>query len=129
MKSAPLIAGYPVLVSNVRAAYYAARQYPSLFHTGLDWYYNAQKTAGEIAKRYNVSIEIACGVLSALSPNIKWQRTILCTDVIFAYHREEIEPSKARCDQYVPNRQKAYDIIDGLPPLEILGENKTRSFM
>lgn len=45
---------------------------PEEVQAGADWYADARRIAGVYAERYNVSVEVAAGVIAALSPLNSW---------------------------------------------------------
>lgn len=52
------------------------------------WYFEANAFAGEIAAKHNVSIEIAAGVISAISPRMPWLRNKNVADAILGEFRK-----------------------------------------
>ena len=44
---------------------------------GCDWYRSALNIAGRIASKYDIRVEVAAGVIAALSPNNRWERNII----------------------------------------------------
>ena len=44
---------------------------------GCDWYRSALNIAGRIASKYHIRVEVAAGVIAALSPNNRWERNII----------------------------------------------------
>ena len=44
---------------------------------GCDWYTSALKIASRISSKYGVTTEVVAGVISALSPNNRWERHII----------------------------------------------------
>ena len=44
---------------------------------GCDWYTSALKIASRISSKYGVTTEVVAGVISALSPNNRWERNII----------------------------------------------------
>lgn len=89
---------------------------------GLNWYLDAHK----IAKKHGISHNKACGVISALSPNNKWNRNILDADKFIK------EPSlETKACTYTVNRVKALKILsieNDSDISSILGGTKTKSF-
>jgi hypothetical protein len=49
---------------------------------GCDWYPSALKIAGRIADKYGTRVEVAAGVIAALSPNNRWERNIVDAESI-----------------------------------------------
>ena len=49
---------------------------------GCDWYRSALNIAGRIASKYHIRVEVAAGVIAALSPNNRWERNIIDAEAI-----------------------------------------------
>ena len=115
-------------IGHIKACYYAAKQYPSLYEEGLYWYFDAQRIAGDMARRNRVSLQSAVGVIAALSPNNKWKRNLIdaenCLKVVAAGGWD----SDFKASTYGQNKLKAWWIASEKSPDEILGGNKVRSF-
>lgn len=45
---------------------------PEQIQAGMDWYADARRIAGVYAERYGVTVEVAAGVIAALSPLNSW---------------------------------------------------------
>jgi hypothetical protein len=45
---------------------------PDQIQSGMDWYADAHRIAGILAERYGVTLEVAAGVIAALSPLNSW---------------------------------------------------------
>ena len=71
---------------------------PEARRAGLTWYDDAQKYAAFLSVTFNVSRKVAAGVISALSPNNKWERN-------------KIDDVKV-CT-YGANKRKAFAIANG----------------
>ena len=52
------------------------------------WYFEANAFAGELAAKQNVSIEIAAGIISAVSPRMPWLRNKRVADTILGEFRK-----------------------------------------
>jgi hypothetical protein len=57
------------------------------------WYFEANAFAAELAAKHNVSIEIAAGVISAVSPRMPWLRNKKVADAILGEFRKYAELS------------------------------------
>lgn len=95
-------------------------------HLGLNWYLRANGAAKRISKLTGVSIPKVCGVISALSPNNKWERNLFDAELFIN------NPSlETKVCTYTANRVKALKIL-GTPNdsdiINILGGTKTKSF-
>lgn len=49
---------------------------PEQIEAGIDWYADARRIAGVFAEQYDVSVEVAAGVIAALSPLNSWGNNI-----------------------------------------------------
>lgn len=51
------------------------------------WYFEANAFAAEMAAKHNVSIEVAAGIISAVSPRMPWLRNKKVADIILSEFR------------------------------------------
>ena len=65
----------PITYGNILAVFFKSNDLEIL--QGAQWYFNAQSAALIMSERYRVSLEICAGVISALSPNNKWERNLI----------------------------------------------------
>ncbi len=49
-------------------------------NAGIDWYADARESAAELAQRHGYSVEVAAGVISALSPLNEWSKNLRDAD-------------------------------------------------
>ena len=119
-----------ITTKNIIAIYKLAN--PSEIKHGLTWYVNATKDCKEIAIKYDLPIHIVIGVVSALSPNNKWERNIvnaddLCKAFIDGQYMDSIKVST-----YHKMKQKAWSILEQMPSYDetitILNGKKIVSF-
>lgn len=61
-------------VRNITAVFRSAT--PEQIQAGFDWYADARRIAGVFSERYEVSVEVAAGVIAALSPLNSWGNNI-----------------------------------------------------
>lgn len=116
-------------ISNIRAAYYQALQYPSLAEEGLNWYAIAHAKAEAIANRLHmVSLIKVCGIIAALSPNNRWERNLVDAELLLKHAIQGDKIDSFKTGTYDHNKSKAWAIAHGISPLDILGGNKVRSF-
>lgn len=117
-------------ISNIRAAYYQALQYPSLVEEGLNWYAIAHEKAYAMAHRLNdASIFEVCGVIAALSPNNRWERNLVDAETLFRHAINGGKLDNIRVSTYAQNKEKAWLICRGVAdPLDVIRGNKTKSF-
>ena len=99
---------------------------------GVTWYRKAYLDCRKIAIKHRVPIHIVVGVVSALSPNNKWERNIvnaedLCNAFINGQDMDSIKVST-----YHKMKQKAWHILETMPSYDetitILNGKKIVSF-
>ena len=119
-----------ITTKNIIAIYKLAK--PSEIKHGLTWYVNANSDCKEIAEKLELPLHIVIGVVSALSPNNKWERNIinaedLCTAFINGQDMDSIKVST-----YHKMKEKAWSILETMPSyeetIEILNGKKIVSF-
>lgn len=115
-------------IANIKSTYYQALQYPTVVSTGMNWYLTANSIAQGLSRRHNVSLEIACGVIAALSPNNRWERNLIDADLMLKHFRLGDKIDSFKSATYNHNKEKAWQIVHGINPLEVLKGDKTRSF-
>jgi hypothetical protein len=62
-------------ITNILAVYFQAT--PVDIQEGTVWYNNAHSISQRLSDKYNLPLSTVVGVVSALSPNNKWDRNIL----------------------------------------------------
>lgn len=87
---------------------------------GSEWYPAAYRLVTELAERYQVTREVAAGVLAVVSPRVQWKHNISLAHALLGntYQRG--------C--FRANVEKALRIIGGEPPLNVLSGPKVRDF-
>lgn len=119
-----------ITTKNIIAIYKLAN--PNEIKHGLTWYVNANTDCMRIANTLELPLHIVVGVVSALSPNNKWERNIvnaqdLCTAFINGHDMDSIKVST-----YHKMKQKAWHILETMPSYEetitILNGKKIVSF-
>ncbi len=119
-----------ITTKNIIAIYKLAK--PSEIKHGLTWYVNANSDCKEIAEKLELPLHIVIGVVSALSPNNKWERNVinaedLCTAFINGQDMDSIKVST-----YHKMKEKAWSILQSMPSydetIEILNGKKIVSF-
>ena len=80
---------------------------------GLTWYAEAQEYAQELSNTFGVSGEIAAGVISALSPNNKWNRNKFDAMQVLQAVRDGRSPDDVKVCTYNANKAKAFEIAMG----------------
>ena len=84
-----------------------------------DWYTSAKRECEVIARSLDIEFHVFVGVVAALSPQMNWKYNV----------REAVKLCKGGQPLgYGANISKARVILNGAPPLDVLGGNKVRSF-
>jgi len=119
-----------ITTKNVIAIYKLANA--SEIKHGLTWYVNANTDCMRIANTLELPLHIVIGVVSALSPNNKWERNIvnaedLCNAFINGQDMDSIKVST-----YHKMKEKAWSILQSMPSydetINILNGKKIVSF-
>jgi len=123
------------MIENIKGVYYLSKAYEKKH--GEIWYKIANKSCGAIAKKTQMHSAIVVGVLSALSPNNKWERNIIDTENICMAYKSDIPLDEVKVCTYNANKEKAIKILGilkiGSSDLEndirtILNGNKVKAF-
>ncbi len=94
---------------------------------GLSWYPYANYFAKNLSRDTGISLDKVCGVISALSPNNKWERNLVdAKNLILGYVNNSLDNVKV-CT-FDLNKQKALRILAGQPISEVLKGPKTWNF-
>jgi len=80
---------------------------------GLTWYTEAQDYAASLSDTFGVSGEIAAGVISALSPNNKWNRNKFDALQVLTAVRDGKSADEVKVCTYGANKRKAFEIAKG----------------
>ena len=119
-----------ITTKNIIAIYKLAN--PSEIKHGLTWYVNATKDCKEIAIKYDLPIHIVIGVVSALSPNNKWERNIVNADDLCKAFIDGQDMDSIKVSTYHRMKQKAWSILEQMPSydetIKILNGKKIVSF-
>lgn len=95
---------------------------------GKEWYKQACRYATAIAIEYNCEFSAVVGVIAALSPNVRWETNVQAAEELVKAYTLDIDIETIRLPCYRANVNKAWMIINGSDPLEVLGGNKVRAF-
>ena len=99
---------------------------------GCDWYPSALKIATRIANKYDLRVETVAGVISALSPNNRWERNIVDAEAIikcWSAGGTRTDMLAVSCCTYGKMKAKAVDILTrDIPIIEILNGKKLIEF-
>jgi hypothetical protein len=80
---------------------------------GQAWYSQAEDFCSALAEKYNVPQEIVAGVVSALSPNNKWERNKVDAELVIFSAINNVDPSAVKVCTYNANKMKAFAIAKG----------------
>jgi hypothetical protein len=118
----------PITYGNILAVFFNATDLETI--NGAKWYRTANNAALIMAERYSVSLEIAAGMIAALSPNNRWERNLTDADsMIRAYSiGGHNAADSTKVGTYNANKIKALAILSGDDCLQILGGLKVRAF-
>lgn len=89
---------------------------------GAAWYPDAHEVARSQANEHGVTLEVASGVLAALSPRLGWGANVMLAERVLA-HRGTLTRGALSNSLSAANR-----IYIGEAPLDVLGGLKTRAF-
>ena len=124
------------MIENIKGVYYLSKAYEK--RHGEIWYKNANKSCSTIAKKTDINIAFVVGVLSALSPNNKWERNVIDTENMCIAYKSNIPLDEVKVCTYNANKQKAIKILELIDKdkifvdiddiREILNGNKVKAF-
>lgn len=94
---------------------------------GISWYSEAQMFVEHTSKKYGIAPYKVAGVVSALSPNNKWERNKYDAITVIKAYLADISPDDVKVCTYNANKKKAFEILRG--NTEITAKSpKTHSF-
>ena len=105
-----------VIKRNLRKWYRYATQDQKL--AGLNWYESAQDHAKLLSDTFDIDRYISAQVISALSPNNKWQRNKIDAFNVCRAWKDGVGADSVKVCTYSANKQKAFDILDGKVKIE-----------
>ena len=117
------------LTKNILSTYYKANQQDLI--DGEVWYNNGHAICSMIANTYGLSVDTVAGVVSALSPNNKWDRNIIDAENMIRAYLFEIEYPKVctfggQRDKAIMMLENNYDNPKNIA--RVLNGNKTIAF-
>lgn len=80
---------------------------------GKNWYVDAMNFASYLAEKYDIDKYIAATVISALSPNNKWERNKVDAEAVIKAFQNGILPESIKVCTYNANKLKAFNALDG----------------
>ena len=99
--------------------------------SGATWYDEANEFCTYLSEKYGISTECAAGVVSALSPNNKWDRNKIDAENVVEAYKLGWSSDMVRVCTYNANKDKAFRILmeDGTgKELTLKSSPKTFSF-
>lgn len=79
---------------------------------GIAWYATARRECKVLAVRHNVSLDVAVGVVAALSPNNRWERNLGNADALLAAYMAGDHVESVSVSTYHAMRAKAWSVLD-----------------
>ena len=106
---------------------------PCEVEAGVTWYASANSECRAIADRNSLHINRVVGVVSALSPNNKWERNLNDASNMVTAYREGGNVEDVTVCTYRAMRSKAWSVLDASTPdlpsiLTILSGQKIKAF-
>lgn len=99
---------------------------------GKEWYYNVHKHCIYLANSYGIDSTSVMGVVAALSPGSSWELNLTNTRKLIELYldnpNQDIENLKHIGTYGKNNVLKAWQILQGVSSLDVLGGNKVRDF-
>ncbi len=105
------------MINNILDVY--TQSSPGDIASGLRWYEAAKQECSNLARRNNVKLGQAIGIVAALSPRVNWGR-----NVIAAQNFIRGIPGEG----FGANKIKAAKILEGSNPVDILRGDKVTAF-
>lgn len=94
---------------------------------GKNWYFDAQVFCKSLAKQYDIDSYKVAAVVSALSPNNKWERNKIDAEAVIVAFKNGLTADSVKVCTYNANKRKAFEILYG--NIEITAKSpKTHSF-
>jgi len=119
-----------ITTKNIIAIYKLANA--SEIKHGLTWYVNANTDCMRIANTLELPLHIVVGVVSALSPNNKWERNIVNAEDLCKAFINGQDMDSIKVSTYHKMKQKAWYILETMPnydeTITILNGKKIVSF-
>ena len=95
---------------------------------GMQWYPAAHHDVNSIARRVGRDTRIIAGVVAALSPNVWWERCLQDAETLAAGFNDGRAIEDISVTTYHGNREKAWRILQGEEPQDIVRGPKVSAF-
>ena len=119
-----------ITTKNIIAIYKLAK--PSEIKHGMTWYLNANLYCKKISDELDIPLHIVVGVMSALSPNNKYERNIIDAHYLCKTFLDGNDMDSIKVSTYHNMKKKAWHILEQMPTYEetiiILNGRKIISF-
>ena len=79
---------------------------------GMAWYDAAHELARRLCERYGVSLDVASGVIAALSPRSRWERNITDAERLIAAYVVDEDPMTVPVTTFHRNKECAIRILE-----------------
>lgn len=105
------------MISNILEVYNQSS--PLDIAEGLRWYEGAKRECVNLARRNKITLRQAIGIVAALSPRVNWGRNVIAAQSLVRGLPGE---------GFGANKAKAFKILEGEDPNDVLGGDKVKSF-
>lgn len=99
------------IVNNLIEHYYAGT--PDEYESGKNWYAEAQQYAQVLSEEHGIPSYTAAAVISALSPNNKWERNKQDAKAVISVFQSGLNEDHVKVCTYNANKKKAFEILRG----------------
>ena len=113
-------------VSNLLSIFEQAT--PQEVIEGMAWYDEAHKLACRLARECGVSLDVAAGVLAALSPRSRWERNATDAESVIAAYVSGKDPMTVPVSTFHRNKERAIEILQAGTRHGILSGPKVCAF-
>lgn len=100
-----------VIYNNLKAWLYEATDQE--WAAGSEWYKEAQDFCEALAKQYELDPYQVAAVVSALSPNNKWERNKVDAQAVIVAHLNGLDEDSVKVCTYNANKRRAFEILRG----------------
>ena len=112
MKKISVVSFSDIKIKN-RLDYWFNKATNEEIRSGMEWYKDAQDFAKYLSEKYNIESYICASVISALSPNNRWDRNKIDAENVIIAWKQYINPNDVKVCTYNSNKFKAFDILAG----------------
>jgi hypothetical protein len=109
---------FGAMVANIRDTINGATE--TQVNLGMSWYYEAHAFALGLAEENDLSLQQTAGIISTLSPNVKWPTNKVIAEMLVQDHEATIAA-------YPLSKGKALDIINGRHPVDVIGRESKKT--